>query len=244
MYSLRQLCFSQLLSKVASATRHRIQNGEFTERGLARLAGISQPHLHNVLKGVREMTPSVGDALLIAMDIGLLDIVDPEDLAQAVEALRASASNSRVIPVLRGRIGPGFPIPDPRLPGAWRPLPSGLPISARRPAIVLLGSDPHLSAIFPAANTAVIDLDDLARLRPVEPYWYVVRHSSGGLIRQVRLRDGRLEILGQLSLVDEAFKPDLPLGSNSLLRVVRARVIWVGQNLEWPLTDTGSLPSL
>jgi hypothetical protein len=31
--------------------RERVMNGEISERRLAQLTGISQPHMHNVLKG-------------------------------------------------------------------------------------------------------------------------------------------------------------------------------------------------
>lgn len=33
----------------------KIRNGEFTERRLARMVGVSQPQLHKVLKGVRSL---------------------------------------------------------------------------------------------------------------------------------------------------------------------------------------------
>jgi len=244
VYTLRQLTFAQLRTRFIAATRHRIHNGEFTERGLARLAGISQPHLHNILKGVRDLTPAVADALLVAMDLGLLDLVEPDELGHAVESMQVSGSNSRVIPVLRGRIGPGLQLPDSRLPIGWRPLPSAIPITARRPAIALLGPDPHLAAVFPGAKAAVLDLDEVARSRPEAPSWYVVRHPSGGLIRQVRLQGRRLEILGQAGLAEEQIKWDLPLGSASVLHVVRARVVWAGATLEWPLAEAGELPEL
>ena len=38
-------------AKLLARVRDRLHNGELTERGLARQIGISQPHVHNVLKG-------------------------------------------------------------------------------------------------------------------------------------------------------------------------------------------------
>jgi hypothetical protein len=151
--------------------------------------------------------------------------------------MQASLSNSRVIPVLAGRIGPGFPIPDPRQPIGWRPLPSAIAIAARRPAIALLGPDPQLAAVFPDAKAAVIDLDEVGRSIPEAPAWYVVRHPSGGLIRQVRLQGRQLEILGQVGLAEAPDRWDLPLGNASILHIVRARLIWAGASLEWPLEE-------
>lgn len=51
---------SRLLTYVAD----RIHNGELTERGLARLIGISQPHAHNVLNRVRNLSPEIFDSIL------------------------------------------------------------------------------------------------------------------------------------------------------------------------------------
>ena len=45
--------------------RTRIQNGELTERSLARLTGISQPHIHNVLKGAKILSPELGASMVV-----------------------------------------------------------------------------------------------------------------------------------------------------------------------------------
>ncbi|HEY6392524.1 MAG TPA: XRE family transcriptional regulator, partial [Bryobacteraceae bacterium] len=50
--------------KLLTHVRDRIHNGELTERGFARLIGISQPHAHNVLKGVRNLSPQIFDSIL------------------------------------------------------------------------------------------------------------------------------------------------------------------------------------
>jgi|SRR5271166_5770897 len=53
----------------------RVRNGDCTERQLARLVGISQPQLHNVLKGARPLKQGLADALLRYFQIGLLDLL-------------------------------------------------------------------------------------------------------------------------------------------------------------------------
>jgi len=52
-----------------------IQNGGYTERGLARSIGISQAHMHNVLKGERNLSPEFADRLLAHLDMSLLDLM-------------------------------------------------------------------------------------------------------------------------------------------------------------------------
>lgn len=67
--------FATLKSRLVNHINKRINNGEFTERGLARLLGISQPQVHNVLKGARKLSCEVGDRILVKLDVSLLDLI-------------------------------------------------------------------------------------------------------------------------------------------------------------------------
>ena len=53
-----------------------VQSGEITERGLARRTGISQPHIHNTLKGKRLLSWESADAILRELNVDLLDLID------------------------------------------------------------------------------------------------------------------------------------------------------------------------
>jgi len=57
----------------------RVRNGEITERGLARRTGISQPHIHNVLKGKRFFSWEAADAVLLELGLTIEDLVDDEE---------------------------------------------------------------------------------------------------------------------------------------------------------------------
>ena len=61
--------------KLAELARKRVHSGELTERSLARLCGISQPHMHNVLKGIRAMSTSSADRLLEALNVSLPELI-------------------------------------------------------------------------------------------------------------------------------------------------------------------------
>jgi plasmid maintenance system antidote protein VapI len=61
-------------SSLLEITRRRIHNGDFSERSLARFLGISQSHAHNVLKGVRHMTPELFDTMLKRLGLDVLDL--------------------------------------------------------------------------------------------------------------------------------------------------------------------------
>lgn len=70
------LNFRDLQGRLITFVVTRIKNGEFTERRLARVLGVSQPQLHNVLKGARPLKPDFADSLLRQFGIGILDLIE------------------------------------------------------------------------------------------------------------------------------------------------------------------------
>jgi transcriptional regulator with XRE-family HTH domain len=64
-----------LLDRLQGVIRERVRNGQITERQLARLTGTSQPHLHNVLKGIRVLTPELADLLLTHLNLSVEDLI-------------------------------------------------------------------------------------------------------------------------------------------------------------------------
>lgn len=228
MLHTRDHSFVTFQSRLLDEVRGRVRNGEFTERGLARLAGISQPHLHNLLKGIRDLTPRSADSLLAALDIGLLQLAAVDELGEALQT-KDAGGNSRIAPLLQGCVGPGWPIPDARQPLGWRPLPAGLGACGRKPVMVHLAPDPALPSAFSGVLVAVFDLDEIVRVQPGTPDWYLVRQKGAGLIRQVRVESGSVEILGQWGLWNNHGLESLPLGSASVLHIVRGRLVWVGR---------------
>ena len=71
--------FVDLQQRLLENLRHRVQSGEATERSLARLAGLSQPHLHNVLKGKRLLSLDMADKILHNLQLGVMDLISPEE---------------------------------------------------------------------------------------------------------------------------------------------------------------------
>ena len=73
-YDLQQCLLEEL--------RQRVRSGAATERGLARLSGISQPHLHNVLKGKRILSFEKADEILVRLNLDVLDLIPPKQLRE------------------------------------------------------------------------------------------------------------------------------------------------------------------
>jgi transcriptional regulator with XRE-family HTH domain len=74
--------FQELERRFIEYLRQRIRSGDLTERKLARLTGISQPHVHNVLKGKRSFSLAMADTILNVLHLDLLDLIQPEEAAE------------------------------------------------------------------------------------------------------------------------------------------------------------------
>lgn len=71
--------FETLQGRLLDCIRRRVQNGEVTERRLAGMSGISQPHIHNLLKGARGLSPAIADRILRTLDMSVFDLMMPEE---------------------------------------------------------------------------------------------------------------------------------------------------------------------
>jgi transcriptional regulator with XRE-family HTH domain len=77
------MTFHELQQRLLEELRQRVRSGAATERGLARISGISQPHLHNVLKGKRLLSMDKADELLRSLEIDILRLIHPEELRES-----------------------------------------------------------------------------------------------------------------------------------------------------------------
>ena len=229
------LSFAALQRRFLAALRRRLSNGEFTERGLARMIGVSQPHVHNVLKGERILTPEIGDLMLGYLDASLLELLEVSELSQALESREDIGAVLRPLPLLAGRLGPEDTFPDPRQVAEWVKAPAHELSNARRPALVELSEDLELMGLFAGATHALLDLDEAARLSLQPAAWYALRWRGAGFLRQLRREGEAILVQGQMSLGEvpefSAAGPSrIELGEATPLQTVRARVLWVGQD--------------
>src|ERR1051325_6319138 len=103
--------FELLHTRLVSHLRAMVRNGEITERRLARLTGVSQPHLHNVLKGIRVLSAEMADQVVTHLRLSPLDLLAEFELGLP---RRNAAPHPRhaEAPLLEGKLGPGHPFPD------------------------------------------------------------------------------------------------------------------------------------
>ena len=76
--------FRQLHGRLVATLQDKVRSGEITERGVARLTGLSQPHVHNVLKGKRYLSADAADAILTALHLDTLHLLESGELIDAL----------------------------------------------------------------------------------------------------------------------------------------------------------------
>jgi transcriptional regulator with XRE-family HTH domain len=75
------MTLGDIQQRFVALLRTRVRNGELTERGLARMVGVSQPHMHNVLNGKRSFSAETTDEIMSRLHMDLLDLIEPEEWA-------------------------------------------------------------------------------------------------------------------------------------------------------------------
>lgn len=225
------LTFAALQNRMLRHVRERVANGELTERGLARLIGVSQPHMHNILKGVRALTSDVGDLLVATLGVSLLELAATEELGQALEARSVDEGTGRQVRLVQGHLSPFERFPDPGPADGWVRVPDGLVTSVRRPVIMAYVADIEVGNLFAGIANIMLELDESARLAVKPECWYALRWGGAGYVRRMRREPGALVVLGQRSWQPSNLPDRIPLGDLPALSVIRGRVEWCGPDL-------------
>lgn len=77
--------FTVLQQRLLVIVRGRIRNGEYTERGLARMLGISQSQIHNVLKGARTLHTELADRIMAKLELTAQQLLEVPELEFGIE---------------------------------------------------------------------------------------------------------------------------------------------------------------
>jgi hypothetical protein len=232
------LTFQDAQLKLLVYVRSQIRNGDLTERGFARLIGISQPHVHNVLKGVRNLSPNIFDLALKYLHLSLLDLVPSHELEAHLRRRRIPTRTTDV-PFLDRPIGPGMPwsaILDPHRTFAL-PLPA-VEIQANEVhanlVMARLVPDPAMRTLA-AADLVLLDttrLDTSHQSEFAPRGLYVVERGSETLVRYIRPGAHRYYLATDATLDTPADWESLPVSSTELGVAVKARVRWIGQEYD------------
>ena len=216
--------FRELQNRLIDIARARVHAGELTERGLARMCGISQPHIHNVLKSIRVLSADGTDRLMRALDISAGDLLwrvsgEPD-------------TGFRAVPVVRNRIGPGSDAVFTVIHGHY-PLPESLLSDLVDPVAARLGPDLVLPRALAAHDLVLLDQNPRVRSTPsgAQGVW-VVKEGASLSVRYLRMDGTSLYLANEVTLKDPQQWHSIPLAGRNILDIVRARVVWMGREME------------
>ncbi|HEX8984649.1 MAG TPA: helix-turn-helix domain-containing protein [Bryobacteraceae bacterium] len=86
--------FETLQQRLLERVNSSVRNGDLTERGFARMIGISQPHMHHILKGARGLSVETADRILRLLDLSVEDLLAQETLCrESPRRVRAGAGD-------------------------------------------------------------------------------------------------------------------------------------------------------
>jgi transcriptional regulator with XRE-family HTH domain len=223
--------FQELHGRLLSSLRMRLSNGELSERRLARLTGISQPHMHNVLKGKRILSPRAADQILHRLGLTLLDLLNREESAHSICSACQWKDLYVEVPVLEGWLGPGLPLPKELSKVECYPFPGSYAVSAESPVVARLAPDELMPGLCRANDLALLDRSHSRRLHLEEEAFYVVSRYGEGVIRRLRVKGADLLLLTIASPGEIEGRDLIGLEGGHLLDFVKARVTWIGRSL-------------
>jgi len=220
-----RISISELLGRVIGMARQAVQAGEISERALARRAGLSQPHLHNALKGVRALSPAAADQLMRALDVAVPQLLwlGP-DLA---------APEIRAVPLLQDRIGPGSDASFSAFRG-YLPFSASLVDPLEDPVAAYLAADLALPSEFRFGDLVLLDCNASRRILPEPGSCWVVADNAGLRVRYVRRNGGTLELGTASNPAGVRVWRTVSLHGRDILEIVRARIVWIGREMEAP----------
>src|SRR5579883_2433895 len=149
--------FRGLQHRLIEVARERIRSGLFTERGLATISDISQPHLHNALKNIRTLSPDMADRLLRALDLTVAELMWDRE-GDRFRGFRA-------VPVLTHGLGAGSD-PDFRTFRGYLPFPANLVNALVDPVVVRLAADLAMPKPFAPNDLLLLDQNPETRRTP------------------------------------------------------------------------------
>lgn len=97
-----RVTFEVLRARLVIQVKLRINSGEFTERGLSRILGISQSQTHNVLKGARRLHMQLADRILAKLGLSAIDLLSEGELDGAIRLKMAEWDRQIEANVLEG----------------------------------------------------------------------------------------------------------------------------------------------
>lgn len=230
--------FADLNRLLLDNIRNRVTNGEISERSLARMVGVSQPHMHNLLCGKRDLNSTMADRILYYLRLSTLDLIEPQVLSQYAALETQDPQQQTFLPVLEGRLGPSWPWPGNVAEFHRFPVARQIITRMHQPVVVRVGDDHRMHPLFGDGDWALLDQSPAARTEVDTAGLYVIRRGRVGVLRHLRYVNRTLYMITQDSLDDPTSWEPVALDSVHITHVVRARATLISHEDGW--TDPGT----
>ena len=223
--------FEKLQERLLLILRARVRGGEITERSLAKLTDISQPHIHNVLKGTRKFSPEIADSILRKLGLTVLDLFDAGELvAQLSKNSPHEDQRYGSVGMLDGDLGPGNPLPAMKRSAERFTVPQSQLKMVTDPVAARLAFDPQMRGTFEGGEVVLLDQSEMSRAFLEPQSLFVVLTARGALVRKLIRRSDHLMLLsGGGHYTGEI----VDLRGRELHEVVLARVVWMNRRRRW-----------
>lgn len=223
------LGFRELASRLIHRLNAMVERGEVTERSLARLTGYSQPHVHNVLKGLRGINLPFADAALRSLAIPLLSLFTEDELGGTATAQMGAAVP---VPLMAGTLGAGRPFPriatgplvmmfPPELAGAL----------TGAAAAIIDESEYAMAPLINPRDTVLLDRSPEVRRKPVFENVYALCLKGKGYLGRCSMVGDSLYVATDQMPPKHAIEKPLRIRGRNTLAIVRGRIAWVGHSL-------------
>lgn len=215
--------FESLQQKLVETLCARVHRGEWTERGMARACGVSQPHLHNVLKGLRFFSTETADQVMRALKISILDLSSWE--------ISPADPGIRLVPLLIPAIGPRcHTLPEHK--GDYFAVADALILEFGNLLAVRCGYDPEMSCVFRPGDILLLDRGADARDHPNANSTYLVHTHNAYVVRYVRPGGRRLLLVSETTAGDPRQWDEADLAGLAIRDIVQARVVSLSRSMD------------
>jgi plasmid maintenance system antidote protein VapI len=199
--------FEILLLKLRELLREKVRNGDLTERGMARATGVSQPHLHNILKGIRALPPELADQLLTLADLNLQVLMAAKAETRPQPVQDVNAAEIKTLVAKSHNPVPNFPAHE-------------------------LGPDPSMEPRFRGGDIVYYEQSPRDLTLPDPKGIYLVHYNDRLIVRYLRMGGQRLYLASEESLQAPVRWDYVSLTGRNVLEIVRGRIVWICRKVE------------
>jgi SOS-response transcriptional repressor LexA len=224
---------SDLRETLTELLRTKVRNGTTTERSLAKQIGMSQPHLHNVLKGTRTLSTEMIDQCLYQLRLSVFDLMDRSAMTAYLGRQEQDRTRVVYLPVLDGAIGPTSPWPAEVQTKDRFPVDEDLVRNMWQPIIAQASFDARMRSSVADGDFFLLDQSTKARLDFRDDCLYVIKNGKSGLVRRIRRQGDFIFAVADDTLYRQALWEKLPATGAQILHFVRAKVTLLSRAHDW-----------